>query len=65
MVYMFCGTYITLRDGCSTEIQSTVEVGDYFGIVKNGCICNPWVAFAGTYYSCKKFAGVRSSYGAS
>ena len=47
MVYMVCGVYVTIRDGCATEIQSTVDEGDYFGTVKNGCQCNPWVAFAG------------------
>ena len=47
MVYMVCGVYITIRDGCASELQSTVDEGDYFGIIKNGCICNPWVAFAG------------------
>ena len=47
MVYMVCGVYVTIRDGCASEIQSTVDEGDFFGTVKNGCICNPWVAFAG------------------
>ena len=47
MVYMVYGVYVTIRDGCVTEIQSTVDEGDFFGTVKNGCICNPWVAFAG------------------
>lgn len=53
MIYMVCGVYITIRDGCSAEVQSSVEVGDYFGAVKNGCICNPWVAFAGKYNGSK------------
>ena len=47
MIYMVCGVYVTIRDGCSEELQSTVDVGDYFGVLKNGCICNPWLAFAG------------------
>ena len=47
MVYMVYGVYVTIRDGCVSEIQSTVDEGDFFGTVKNGCICNPWVAFAG------------------
>jgi len=47
MVYMVCGVYITIRDGCAAELQSTVDVADYFGVVKIGCMCNPWVAFAG------------------
>jgi len=47
MVYMVYGVYVTIRDGCVSEIQSTVDEGDLFGTVKNGCICNPWVAFAG------------------
>ena len=47
MVYMVYGVYVTIRDGCASEIQSTVDEGDFFGTVKNGCICNPWVAFAG------------------
>ena len=53
MLYMVCGVYITIRDGCSAELQSTVDVEDYFGVVKNGCICNPWVAFAGNYITKK------------
>ena len=47
MVYIVCGVYITIRDSCSAELQPTLDVADYFGVLKNGCICNPWVAFAG------------------
>ena len=47
MVYMLYGTYATITNGCWDEIESTANVGDYFGVVKNGCVCNPWVAFTG------------------
>lgn len=47
MSFIVCGVYVTLRDGCSAEMQSSVDVGDYFGSVRDACMCNPWVAFAG------------------
>ena len=47
MVYTMYGTYVTLRGGCAEEIEDNVDVGDFFGVVKNACVCNPWVAFIG------------------